>query len=823
MGCCTTVLTPQEQWLQGGAKEITGRERILRINNELRKKPVRIDINRARLFTESFKETEGQQLSLRWAKAMKHVAEKLPIYIAPDELLVGKITNELGRNCILYPEIDGASLLELKNADKRVVNPYVVWPEDMKVIEEEIYPYWKDKSYGIAYVQALPSGTRDVLYGEDRDNFSKQQYVICQSTTSRSSSNYNFDYETALKRGIESYKSEAENMLAQINKDPARYVEEGAFWEAAIISCEALSTFIERYAKEAEYLAKQESDIVRRNELMQIYETCAWVAHNPARDFRSALQLQWFMHLYIRLEQNVGAALGTARMDQHLLPYYRQDIKNGTITLGQAKELLENYWINLCQVTIGFVPESNSKLFEAYAHFETVTIGGQTKNGDDATNELSYLILESKRGLPVAYPDLAARIHSGTPEKFLHACAEVIKEGQGFPKLINDEEVIPLYLAKGMTYAEALDYAISGCTETRIVNKETYINGGPFLNLGAIIELTMNNGRFKFLDNKQFGPKTGEPETFKTFEQFFEAYRQQHEFILHHALVQQMIADKIKPTKLAAPFSSVLIGACREHGLDINNHIPNTFREVFVDQVGFATLVDSIVAVKKLIYDDKKITMRELVDALEANFEGYEAVRELLLHAPKYGNNNSYADEIGRMVDKVPVEYFSHHRGTKGDLVVSRLVPVTIHIPSGMVVGATPDGRKAGDYLSEGCSASHGADQNGPTGILLSNKAVKNEGYKERAARLLNIKLSPASMAGEEGTKKLMALIRAWCDLRLWHVQFNIVNKETLIAAKNDPEHYKDLIVRVAGYSAYFNDLSPILKDELIERSELAI
>lgn len=824
MSCCPTVLTPQEEWLQGKNLITEGRDRTLKLNDLIRHEPITMDINRARLFTEGMKKYEGEPLSVRWAKSFQHVLENLPIYVEPNyELIVGKLTGRIGRFITLYPENDGPALLELRGSDKRPVSPFYVAPEDLEIVENEIYPYWKDKSFSKAYAKAMPEETRRLIFGDDKENYTKQMAILSQSATARSSLNFNFDVVMLLEIGFKGYQDLASEKLAEVQQDPARLVKEGPFWEAALISAKACTTFIRRYADEARRVAMTVKDEKRRKELIQIAENCDWIAENPARDFRTALQLQWFQQILVRLDQNVGGALGNSRMDQHLWPYYEQDVKNGTLTRAEAKELFECYWLNLSQTIRGIVSESTAKFFEAYAHFETVTIGGQTPDGDDATNELSYIILESKHGFPTPYPDLAARIHSGTPDKFLHACAEVIKEGQGFPKLFNDEEIVPLYVQKGATMAEALDYAVSGCTETRVVSKETYNTGCAAINLGAVIELTMNNGHLKRFGDKLITIETGDPRTFKTYDEFFAAYKAQNEYIIRNAFIQQIVADKIKPQILAAPLSSLFIKPCREAAVDVNDHVPNSIEEHFIDNVGFATLIDSLTAIKKLVYEDKIITMDELCNALDANFEGYEVLQQMLINAPKFGNNDPYADEVGRSVDKVTSDYLATHRGANGEFFSYRIVPVTSHIPGGKVVGATPDGRKAGEYLSEGVSASHGAEGNGPTAVLISNKRIKHEGNMERAARLLNIKLSPSTLAGEEGTRRLMALIRTWCDLKLWHVQFNVINKETLIEAKEEPDNYRDLIVRVAGYSAYFVDMSPTLQDELIERAELAV
>lgn len=823
MSICCNVLSPQEEWIASGSEVADGRERVRRMIDRNRALPVGLDINRARLFTESFKETEGQNISIRWGKALLHIAKNMPLYIGEDELIVGRASGRPGRNGILYPELDGCYLLDLEHADQRPVSPFTVTPEDFKILRDELYPYWKDKTYVQAYSRALPEETRQLIFGDDPDNFSKQQYVLSQTATARQSTNYNFNIERVLKNGLKKLEQEALSELEKISDDPAQFVEHGNYWKAGAMGLRALSIFIRRYAEEAQRLAKNEENLTRKAELEQIADTCFWISENPARDFRSAIQLQWFMLMFARLEQHGGASLGTTRMDQHLLPYYKQDIANGTITDAQVKELFECYWINLSQIPLTFVPEFSAKLFEAYAHFETVTVGGQTPNGDDATNELSYLILESKRDFPIPYPDLAARIHARSPEKFVRVCAEIIKEGRGFPKLFNDEEIVPLYLSKGATMAEALNYAVSGCTEVRIVDRETYITGNANINLGAVIEMTMNRGRLKSLGNKQIGPKTADPVSCKTFDEFFDAFKTQYEFVIKHDYIQQLVADQVKATMLAAPLASNYVGACRDAAVDIHQYVPNSIRENFLDKVGYATAIDSIAAVKKLVYEDKTISMKDLVAALDADFKGYEPLQQQLLHAPKYGNADPYADEVGRMMDKIGFDYITTHHGPHGEQFSDRVVPVTIHIPAGLVVGATPDGRNAWQYLSEGTSASHGVEQAGPTAVLLSNRNVKNEGYKERAARLLNIKFSPASIAGEEGTKKLISFIRTWCDLKLWHVQFNVVNKDTLIAAQKKPEDYQDLIVRVAGYSAYFNELSPMLQTELIERAEQAI
>jgi formate C-acetyltransferase len=419
------------------------------------------------------------------------------------------------------------------------------------------------------------------------------------------------------------------------------------------------------------------------------------------------------------------------------------------------------------------------------------------------------------------YPDLAARIHACSPERFLLEITETIKEGSGFPKLINDEEVIPLLLAKGAIFKEANDYAVSGCAECRMPNRDTYTSGCAYINFAAAVEMTLYNGRMKLYGEEPISLKTGDPRNFKTWEEFFGAYLAHQTNFLKHAFIQQHIIINLRPQHFAAPLGSALHDLCMKDCKDLHSpKIEGGIDLGYFEFIGYGTVIDSLVAIKKLVFEEKKITMDELIAALESNFEGKEAVRQMLLNTPKYGNNDAYADAIGKILDEEALKFTKKYSKELGVHLDLRYVPFTSHVPFGKVVSATPNGRKAFTPLSDGSSASQGADVKGPTAVLLSNYNTKNYDYRERAARLLNIKFSPATVAGEEGSRKLVSLIRTWCDLKLWHIQFNIINNQTLIAAQKDPEKYRDLIIRIAGYSAYFVDLSPDLQNDLIARTE---
>ncbi|WP_019849261.1 pyruvate formate lyase family protein [Desulfitobacterium sp. PCE1] len=826
MSCCEPlVLSPQEMWLEGKMKdEDKGRERTFRRMEAIRKSQILLCTDRARLFTESMKATERKPLILRWALALQHIAENIPVYIGEDDLIVGKGENHPGRCGMLYPEIDGAYLDRMgENICGRPDTPFYVSKEDYKIMTEEIAPYWKDKSFPETFVAALPEDTRTLMFGADQENIYQQFGIIFCSGNFRASHNWVIDYKKVAERGIKDIKKQAQEKLAAI-ENPFERVEKEPFLQSVIITCDAIVIWAKRYAQSAREMAQKESNPARKAELLQIAEICEWVPENPARTFYEALQTQWFAYMFCRLEQLGAASLSLGRMDQYLYPYYKKDIEEGRMTRDQARELLESVWVNMSEAMFIMASPAAGSFTEGYAHFEGVTIGGQTREGKDATNEVSYLILDSKRGIPINYPDMGVRIHAQTPDKFLRAVTEIIKEGQGYPKLLNDEEIVPLYLAKGVSYEDALDYCIAGCVENRIPNVDTYATPAGAVNFGAAVELTLNNGRMKLYGDYQFGAETGDPRNFTSFEEVMNAYRTQHLYLLKHVLTQQAVLDEVKTKFMAAPMTSMVHDICMEECQDLHHRLKRGLREIYCDAIGYATAADSLAAIKKLVFDNKKLTMGELLDALAVNFEGKEAIRQMCLNAPKYANNDPEADAIAKELEKYHLDYLEEqNKEIPGTVLSLRMVPVTLHIAFGKVVGATPNGRKAGMPLAEGTGASHGCDTKGPTGLLMSNVNSKNKGSKNRQARLLNLKLSPGSVKGEEGTRKLMSLIRTWCDMKLYHIQFNIINRETLLAAQKDPEKYRSLVIRVAGYSAYFTELSKELQDEIIARTEQSL
>jgi formate C-acetyltransferase len=818
MSSAAEVMSPQEERIEGGQQiglvsedAQRKRSRIHKMLEGFRDEPIRLNLQRARLVTESFKETEGQPLVLRWAKALAHVLSHTEINVDENELIVGSAGPQ-GCYAVLYPELEERFFSE----DVRPSEPgdrLIVTEEDVRIINEELRPYWQGKQFHTAFMNALPEDTRRLI---------ELYFVVTPTATARSSLAWNHDYEKVLKRGIKGIRQEAREKLASLDPlDPKDQVERAPFLNAVILVCDAIIGFAKRYSKLARNLGEQEIDAARRKELFKIAEVCDWVPENPARSFHEAVQSQWLIQTVSRLEQRIGGTVGNGRIDQYLYPFYKNDIEQGRLTKDEALELLECLWIGMAKNAEIYTTAGTLSYTEGYAHWEATTIGGQTKQGRDATNELSYLMLQSKREFPLNYPDLAARIHARTPEPFLHAICETIGEGTGFPKLFFDEEIIPLFLAKGAEVEEANDYCIAGCTEAKLLNRDGVTTGCAWTNLGAIVEMALNDGRLKFAGDERVGVSTGDPREFTSFDDLWSSFCLQAENVMKHVFVQQYVADTLKSSYIASPMCSMLHDLCMRECKDMHSGpIDGALYLGFIDTLGLGTATDSLAAMKKLVFEDKKLTMAELLEAINANFEGKEAIRQMCLNAPKYGNNDPYADSIGHDIEEFFIRLTRRHKSAFGGELDIRYVTITAHIPFGTVLGATPDGRKAGEPISEGVSPSQGADLKGPTASLTSAARTRCAGYKERAARLLNMKLTPSAVAGRDGTRKLMSLIRTACDLRLWHLQFNIINSTTLIAAQKNPEKYRNLLVRVAGYSAYFVDLTPQLQNEIIKRTE---
>lgn len=821
------VLSAQEAAIHAGKETIhgTATDRVLRLYQAIRAYgPPRVTLDRAVLFTQSFRETENQPMVVRWARALKLFAEKVPVTIFDDELIVGRPNTWLGRWGIVYPELDGSVMpagVEMFRKNKGKPGEVAVTDEDASIISEVLTPYWSGKDYSTNYIRALPEETRFILFGPDPANTLLWTVIVFATSPMRHSQNWTPDFTRILTRGVKGIREEARTKLAAIT-EPRDVVYRKPFLEAVIMACDAMTIWSRRYAKAAADLAAEEKNLQRKQELLEIASVCEWVPENPARTFREALQSQWWGQMFNRIEQT-SSAMGQGRWDQYLWPYYQKDLAEGRITKDSAMELLHCVWLQMAQcVELKLNPVAAAGT-EGFSKFEDICLGGQTPDGRDATNDLTYLILESTRALQITCPEPCVRIHSNTPSRLLHYVAEVIKDGKGFPKLLNDEMVIPFYLANGATLKEALDWTVSGCCENRLPNRETNCTGAGGVNYGSIVEMTLRNGKLKVFGDIQFGVQTGDPRTWTSFEDVWKAFCRQTEHLARHALIQQHIAMRLKPQYFAAPATSMLHDLAMAECRDLHTHgdyFPGAIDHSTFEAIGKATAIDSLAAVKHLIFDTRRLTWDQLLTAIEDNWEGHEAIRQLCVNAPKYGNGIEWVDAIGFEIESFILEFLHRHPKPHNQAFLLRQIPVTFHIPMGKVTWATPNGRRASEYLSEGISASHGMDMKGPTVALSSMARARNVSYREKGGDLINLKFSPANVAGEQGTQRLMQIIRTWSELKHWHVQFNIVNKATLLAAQKDPDTYRNLIVRIAGYSAYFVDLSPTQQAEIIERTE---
>lgn len=819
------IKSPHEQRLEDNiaGKEDIYRESHKRVFKLLERfdgqKPA-IDVERALYFTQSMAETVGQPLVLRWAKALMNVAKNITVMVQDDQLLLGRCGGHDGRYGILYPELDGDFLdIAVRDLPTRPQSPASISPEDAKIVVEQIAPFWKGRTYHEALNKALPAEVHKLTY-DDPDGLISR-FIVNETSSFRSSIQWVHDYEVVLKRGFNGLKQEMEEKLAALDPaSPVDQVDKRPFIEATILVCDAIVLWAKRHADAARKAAEACADPVRKAELIRMAENAEHVPANPARDFYEAVQSQYFTQMFSRLEQKTGTTISNGRMDQYFYPFYKKDMEAGILTDEKTLEYLECMWVGMAEFIDMYISPAGGAFNEGYAHWEAVTIGGQTPDGRDATNDLTYLFLKSKREFPLHYPDLAARIHSRAPERYLWDVAETIKFGSGFPKLCNDEECIPLYVSKGATFEEALDYAVSGCIEIRMPNRDTYTSGGAYTNFASAVEMTLYDGKMKKYGDVQLGIQTGDARKFKSWDEFWNAYVQQHMLLLRTTFIQQYIVIQTRAKHFAQPMGSVLHALCRKHCIDLHQpQIPEGLNFGYFEFMGLGTVIDSLAAIKKLVFEDKKLTMDQLIDALEANFEGYEDIQQLLRTAPCYGNDDEYADEIGRELDRMAVSFAAKYGKEMGINNDARYVPFTSHVPFGKVVSATPNGRVAWFPLADGSSPSHGADHNGPTAILLSNHNTKNYGMRARAARLINVKFTPKCVEGDAGTEKLVQFIRTWCDLKLWHIQFNVINADTLKKAQKDPQKYRNLIVRIAGYSAYFVDLTPDLQNDLIART----
>jgi formate C-acetyltransferase len=758
---------------------------------------------RALIVTEAYTETEGEPFEYRQAKALAKILDEYPVIIRDGELIVGsKAQKPLGSP--LYPEVSYEWVEdELDTLSTRKEQPFQVSEEIKKELREKVFPYWCGKTIHTRLLEALPKETM-----EAHDSGLLFHYYL-----DRSIGHIVVDYEKVLKKGLSGIKEEIEKEL----KSTSYHVEEYQkinLLKSMLILIDAATRFSKRYAAEARRLANIEREPFRKEELLRIADICERVPTNPARTFWEAVQSFFFIHIILNLESN-SYAISPGRFDQYMYPYYRKDLEERGVTKEFAKELLQCLWIKFNELTV-VKSSGTAKQSTTYNDFQNLNIGGLTPNGENAVNDLSYLILEVAAELRLPQPNLVALISSKTPEDFILKAVEVIKLGFGQPALINDDVKILQLLDKGIPLEDARSAAINGCVEIAVPGKHHMASGG-YLNLAKCLELALNDGK-DTLTGKQLGPKTGDPAYFESFGDLWSALAKQIEHVMSLKAIYDNIAREVYGKYYPVPFTSMLIDNCIKKRKNFHQY-GALYNTPLACPVGIATCVDSLTAIKKLVFEEKKLSIRGLIDLLKSNYEGQngEQIRQMLLNVAKYGNDDDFSDTIARDFVNMICEIMKKHHNATGSSYAPNIIPTTTHVYFGSLTGATPDGRKSGTPLSEGVSPAQGRDVNGPTSVI---KSVTKLPHAKCYGTLLNQRFNPTVLSGEDGLKKFAQLWRTYFSLGGYHVQFNIVSAETLREAQKHPETYRHLIVRVAGYSDYFVRLSRDVQDEIIMRTE---
>jgi formate C-acetyltransferase len=768
----------------------------------------RISPERAILLTEFYKSGATNNVSIPVARALafKHLLENQEICINQGELIVGE-RGPAPKATPTYPEICCHTLKDLEILDKRKKIPYAVDEATREAYKEKIIPFWKGKSI------------RDVIFSKMSDEW-KAAYEagVFTEFLEQRAPGHTVLGDKIYEKGLIDLKQEIEGNIQELDsaKDTsaARKIEE---LKAMEIAADALIHFAQRYSLAAKELAKKERDPERRKELERIAEICVHVPAHKPRSLWEALQYYWFVHLGVVTEVNPWDAFNPGRLDQHLHPFYEKDLKDGNLTEEEAKELLQAFWIKFnnqpAPPKVGVTAEESS----TYTDFALINTGGVRADGSDGVNSLSYLILDVVDEMRLTQPSSMVQISKKTPDRFLKRALKIIRTGFGQPSVFNTDVIIQELLRQGKRIEDARNGGASGCVETGAFGKECYILTGYF-NIVKILELTLNNG-VDPRTGKRIGLKTGDPTRFSSFNEFFEAFRKQLNHFVNIKIEGNNIIERLYAERLPVPFLSLFIDDCMANGKDYNDGGAR-YNTNYIQGVGLGTATDSLAAIKHNVFDNKIITMDELLKALIIDFKGNEALRQRLVNrTPKYGNDDDYADEITKEVFEAYFEAIDGRPNAKGGCYRINFLPTTVHIYFGKAVGATPDGRKAGEPLSEGVSPVQGADRKGPTSVI---KSVSKIDHARTGGTLLNQKFTPHLLADEDGLDKLGSLIRTYFRLDGHHIQFNVISSETLRDAQKHPEKYRDLIIRVAGYSDYFVDLSPELQNEIIKRTEHA-
>lgn len=764
-----------------------------------------ISTERAVLMTEFYQQELGMvSTPVRRALAFQHLLANKTIYIGEGELIVGE-KGHAPKATPTYPELCCHTLQDFAILDSREKIPFAVDEQAQSDQADIVIPYWEGKSM------------RDLILAEMTPDWHEayEAGIFTEFMEQRSPGHTVLD-DKIYHKGMLDFIEVIDTTLANLDflNDPEAYDKQEQL-KAMRISAEALITFGQRHATEARRLAFQTRDPQRQAELEKIAEVCERVPAHKPRTFWEGLQYYWFVHLGVTTELNPWDAFNPGRLDQHLYPFYQQEVEAGTLTREQAEELLHCFWIKFnnqpAPPKVGVTAAESG----TYTDFAQINTGGVKPDGSDAVNEVTYLLLDVIEEMRLLQPSSSVQLSKKNPDRFMKRAARIIRTGFGQPSIFNTEVVVQEMVRQGKSLEDARNGGTSGCVETGAFGKENYCLTGYF-NLPKVLEVTLHNG-VDPRTGKQIGLQTGDLAAFATFDELFEAFARQVNHFINIKIRGNHVIERLYATYLPVPFLSLLIDDCIATGKDYHAGGAR-YNTSYIQGVGLGSMTDALSAIKHHVYEEQNLSMADLLAAMAANFEGHERTRLLLLNrTPRFGNDDDAADEIMRQVFEVYFAAVDGRSNTKGGTYRINLLPTTVHVYFGSVIGAMPDGRFAGKPLSEGISPVQGADRKGPTAVI---KSAAKMDHTRTGGTLLNQKFTPQLLKDEEGLEKLVQLVRTYFKLDGHHIQFNVVDASTLRKAQATPEAYRDLIVRVAGYSDYFCDLSDALQEEIIARTE---
>ena len=779
--------------------------RIRRLRQQNMQMPTTLSIERALIETAFYKENYGTMPTpMLRARNFYEICKKKTIYIGDDELIVGE-RGPKPKAVPTFPELTCHSVEDLHTLNNRKLQPYLISQDDIDTYQREVIPYWKGKTQRERIFNHVSDEWRDAYQAGVFTEFMEQRAAGHTAMDGKMYHEGLLEVKERIKERLDAldfiYDPEATDKQQEL--------------EAMAVSCDAAILFAERHALLAEKMAAEEKDERRKQELKKIAEVCHWVPAHAPRDLWEAIQMYWFVHLGTVTELNGWDSMNPGHIDQHLMPFYQKGLDDGTMTREKAKELLCCLWIKFNNQPAP--PKVGVTALESgtYNDFTNINIGGIDRNGKSAANELSYIILEIQEELHQLQPGLSIHIAHDTPDDFLLEGIKVIRQGHGYPSVFNPDTYVREMMRAGKSEEDAREGGCSGCIEVGAFGKEAYLLTG-YLNTPKILEITLNNG----IDpetGKRLGLQTGDPKKFTSFEQLYEAWRQQMAYFVNLKLSVNNYIERMFSLYAPATFLSLYIDDCIEKGKDYYSGGAR-YNTTYIQCTGLGTLTDCFTTLKKHVFEDKRYTMEQILEAVADNFKGNEVMRQYIrYHTPFFGNDDDYADTIAMRIYEDLVKAIEGRPNTRGGKTHLNMLSTTCHNYFGSVCGATPNGRLAHFAISDGTSPAHGSDSHGPTAVIKSLGIL----YQTKSGgTLLNVRLVPALLRREEDMRKLGSLIRTYFKLGGHHIQFNVVDTETLHDAQRHPENYRDLLVRVAGYSDYFNDMTEQLQNEIIARTQ---